>query len=147
MYRSYSTAQADARPFRDVESHLRDLTQDFATSFNTGNYDQAAALFAHDGVLLAPRREAAYGQTSVERLLRQLGDAGYSDLRLETMRVDHSGDMAMELGRFSVVLRQADGTLLPERGRYVKVWRRLGAWLLIAECWSRTADVANDRAA
>jgi len=55
--------------------------------------------------------------------------------------------MAMELGRFSMVLRQGDGTLVPERGRYVKVWRRLGAWLLIAECWSRTADVANERAA
>jgi ketosteroid isomerase-like protein len=147
MYRPYSTAQADTRPFRDVESHLRDLTQDFATSFNTGNYDQAAALFAHDGVLLAPRREAAYGQTAVERLLRQLGDTGYSDLRLETMRIDHSGDMAMELGRFSMVLRHGDGTPVPERGRYVKVWRRLGAWLLIAECWSRSAEVASDRAA
>ena len=40
--------------FRDVESQLRDLTQDFATSFNTGNYDQAAGLFASDGELMAP---------------------------------------------------------------------------------------------
>jgi uncharacterized protein (TIGR02246 family) len=147
MYRPYSTAQADPRPFRDVESHLRDLTQDFATSFNTGNYDQAAALFAHDGVLMAPVVEAAYGQHAIERLLRQLGDSGYSDLRLETTRVDHSGDMAMELGRFTATVRQADGTRIPERGKYVKVWRRLGAWLLIAECWSRTAQAANDRAA
>jgi ketosteroid isomerase-like protein len=147
MYRPYSSAQADPRPFRDVESQLRDLTQDFATSFNTGNYDQAAAMFAHDGVLMAPRVEAAYGQKSVERLLRQLGETGYSDLRMETMRVDHSGDMAMELGRFSVVVRQGDGTLIPERGKYVKVWRRLGAWLLIAECWSRTLQTVTDRAA
>ena len=94
---------ADSRPFRDVESQLRDLTQDFATSFNTGNYDQAAALFAGDGVLMAPQLEAAYGQKPVERLLRQLGEAGYSDLRLETTRVEHSGDMAMEFGRFTVV--------------------------------------------
>jgi ketosteroid isomerase-like protein len=147
MYRPYSSTQADTRPFRDVESHLRDLTQDFATSFNTGNYDQAAALFAHDGVLMAPHLEAAYGQNSVERSLRQLGETGYSDLRLETTRVDHSGDMAMELGRFSVVVRKADGTMIPERGKYVKVWRRLGAWLLIAECWSRTLQTVTDRAA
>jgi ketosteroid isomerase-like protein len=147
MYRPYSSAQADMRPLRDVESQLRDLTQDFATSFNTGNYDQAASLFAHDGVLMAPRLEAAYGQKAVERLLRQLGESGYSDLRMETTRVDHSGDMAMELGRFTVIVRQADGTLIPERGKYVKVWRRLGAWLLAAECWSRTMAPANDLAA
>ncbi len=147
MYRPYSNAQADFRPLVDVQSQLRDLTQDFTTSFNTGNYDQAATLFATDGVLMAPQYEGAYGQKSVERLLRQMGEAGYSDLRLETTRVDHSGDMAMELGRFSLVVHKADGTLIPERGKYVKVWRRLGAWLILADCWSRTAQAVNDRAA
>jgi ketosteroid isomerase-like protein len=147
MYRPYSGSQADPRPFRDVESQLRDLTQDFAMSFNTGNYDQAAAFYAADGVLMAPLHEPAYGPKPVERLLRQLGESGYSDLRLETTRVDHSGDMAMELGRFTVITRQPDGTSLPERGKYVKVWKRLGAWLIMAECWSRTAHAAGDRAA
>jgi ketosteroid isomerase-like protein len=147
MYRPYSSNQADARPFRDVESQLRNLTQDFAMAFNTGNYDQAAAVFAADGVLMAPHVEAAYGQKQVERLLRQMGESGYSDLRLETTRIEHSGDMAMELGHFTVVVRHADGTLVPERGKYVKVWRRLGAWLLMADCWSRTAQAVSDRAA
>src|SRR5579863_10787218 len=111
MYRSYSGSQADFRPFLDVQTQLRDLTQDFATSFNTGNYDQAASLFTSDGVLMAPLHEGAYGQMLVERLLRQLGEAGYGDLRLETTRVEHSGDMAMEIGRFSVVVRKADGKI------------------------------------
>jgi len=146
MYRPYTTSQADLRPLRDVESQLRDLTQDFATSFNTGNYDQAAALFAGDGVLMAPQEDAAYGQKVVERVLRRMGEAGYSDLRLETTRVDHSGDMAMELGRFSVTLRKADGTSAVERGKYVKVWRRLGAWLIMAECWSRNSVESTERA-
>jgi len=147
MYRPYSSSLADSRPPQDVESQIRGLSQDLATSFNTGNYDQAARVFAPDGVLMAPQLEAAYGQKSVERLLRQLGEAGYSDLRLETTRIEHSGDMAMELGRFTVVIRQADGALFADRGKYVKVWRRLGAWLLMADCWSRTAPAASDRAA
>jgi ketosteroid isomerase-like protein len=146
VYRPYTNSLADFRP-RDVESQLRDLTQDFATAFNTGNYDQAAGLFASDGVMMAPLYEGVYGQKPIERLLREIGEAGYSDLRLETTRVDHSGDMAMELGRFSMVLRKADGTLLPEHGKYVKVWRRLGAWLIMADCWSRTSLAATDRAA
>jgi len=147
MYRQYTNAQTDWRPFRDVESQLRDLTQDFATSFNTGNYDHAARLFANDGVLMAPQYEGAYGQKQVERLLRELGEAGYSDLRMETTRVDHSGDMAMELGRFSLVVRDADGGIIAEHGKYVRVWRRLGAWLLIGDCWNWTSKAASDRAA
>lgn len=147
MYRPYSSPSVDSRPFRDVESQLRDLTQDFATSFNTGNYDQAAGLFAVDGVLMAPQHEAASGQKLVERLLRELGESGYANLRLETTRVEHSGDMAMEIGLFSVMVRKADGTTAPERGKYVKVWRRLGVWRVIADSWSGAPAVISDRAA
>ncbi|SRR5581483_579894 len=147
MYRSFSDFPTDFRPLRDVESQVRDLTQDFSTSFNTGNYDQAASLFARDGVLMAPHYEGAYGQQAVERVLRKLGESGYTDLRMETTRVDHSGDMAMELGRFSVLVHQSDGTITPERGKYVRVWRRFGAWLIVGDCWSRTAAVVSERAA
>jgi ketosteroid isomerase-like protein len=136
MYRPYSSSLADSRPFLDVQSLLRNLAQDFVTSFNTGNYDQAAALFTTDGAFMAPNNEPAYGPKAVERLLRQFGDAGYEDLRLETVRVESSGDMAMEIGRYSVAIRQPDGTLIADRGKYVKVWRRLGAWLISADCWS-----------
>jgi len=147
MYRSSSNFQADLRPLRDVESQVRELTRDFVTSFNTGNYDQAAQLFVQDGVLMAPHYDGAYGQKAVERLLRQLGETGYSDLRMETTRVDHSGDMAMEIGLFSVVIRTQDGIVTPERGKYVRVWRRLGGWLIMGDCWSRTAMARGERAA
>src|SRR5260370_40567953 len=116
MYRPYTSPSADSRPFRDVESQLRDFSQDFATSFNTGNYDLAAGLFAGDGALMVPNYAGAYGQKAVERLLRQVGEAGDADLRLETTRVEHSGDMAMGIGRFLVVVAKADGTMVPERG-------------------------------
>jgi uncharacterized protein (TIGR02246 family) len=143
MYRSYSSSLADSRPFMDVESQIRSLTQDFVTSFNTGNYDQVAALFALDGVFMAPHHEPALGPKAVERLLRQFGEAGYGDLRVETLRVEYSGDMAMETGRYSVAVRQANGTTVADRGKYLKVWRRLGAWLILADCWSSNLPTAG----
>ncbi len=136
MYRPYSSSLADSRPFLDVESVIRNLAQDFVTSFNTGNYDQVAALFAKDGAFMAPHHDPAYGPKAVERLLRQFAESGYEDLRLETVRVEASGDMAAEIGRYTVAIRQADGTILADRGKYVKAWRRLGAWLIVADCWS-----------
>jgi hypothetical protein len=33
-------------------------------------------------------------------------------------------------------MRKPDGTILADRGKYVKAWRRLGAWLIVADCWS-----------
>jgi ketosteroid isomerase-like protein len=141
MYRPYSSSLAASRPFMDVESQLRGLTQDYVTSFNTGNYDLVAAMFAADGVLMAPRHDTANGRKLVERLLRDFGEEGYSDMRVETERIENAGDMAMELGRYSMTIRQANGTLVGERGKYVRVWRRLGAWLILADCWSRNPPV------
>ena len=136
MYRPYSSSLADSRPLMDVQSLIQNLAQDFVTNFNTGNYDQVAALFAQDGAFMAPHHDPAYGPKVVERLLRQLGDAGYQDLRLETVRVETSGDLAMEIGRYTVAIRRPDGIIESDRGKYVKVWRRLGVWSIVADCWS-----------
>lgn len=141
MYRPYSSSLADSRPFLNVDSLIRNLGQDFVTSFNTGNYDQVAALFAQDGAFMAPHHDPAYGPKAVERLLRQFAESGYEDLRLETLRVEASGDLAMEIGRYSVGIRKPDGTILADRGKYVKAWRRLGAWLIVADCWSSNLPV------
>jgi uncharacterized protein (TIGR02246 family) len=141
MYRPYSSSLADSRPFLNVDSLIRNLGQDFVTSFNTGNYDQVAALFAQDGAFMAPHHDPAYGPKAVERLLRQFAESGYEDLRLETIRVEASGDLAMEIGRYSVGIRKPDGTILADRGKYVKAWRRLGAWLILADCWSSNLPV------
>jgi uncharacterized protein (TIGR02246 family) len=143
MYRPYSSSLADPRPFLDVQSLIRNLAQDFVTSFNTGNYDQAASLFAPDGAFMAPHHDPAYGPKAVERLLHQFGDSGFQELRLETVRVEASGDLAMEIGRYTVGIRQPDGTICADRGKYVKAWRRLGAWLIVADSWNSNLPVAR----
>jgi len=136
MYRPYSSPIGGSSSSLDVESTIRGLTQDFSMNFNTGNYDQVGGLFSSDAVFMAPHHEPAVGPKAIERKLREFGEAGYQDLRLETTRVDYSGDMAMELGRYSVVISSENSGSATDRGKYLKVWRRLGAWRIVAECWS-----------
>ena len=136
MYRPYSSPIGGSSSSMDVESTIRGLSQDFGMNFNTGNYDQVGGLFASDASFMAPHHEAAIGPKAIERKLREFGEAGYQDLRIETTRVDHSGDMAMELGHYSLSVVQENGTKMNDRGKYLKVWRRLGAWRIVADCWS-----------
>jgi uncharacterized protein (TIGR02246 family) len=136
MYRPYGSSVPNSNPVRDAESTIRGLTQDFCTAFNTGNYDQVTALFAADGTFMPARHEAATGRNAIEHLLRECGEGGYQDLRLETSRVDYSSDMAIEIGRYTVAVRQENGTTVGDRGKYLHAWRRLGVWLMIADCWS-----------
>jgi uncharacterized protein (TIGR02246 family) len=142
MYRPPSSSVAGPSPLLDVESIIRGLTQDFCTAFNTGNYDQVAALFASDGVLMLSHRESSQGSKGIERLLRQYGDAGYQNLRFETTRVDYSGDMAIEMGRYSVSM-ELRNTTVADAGTFLRAWRRLGAWRIVGESWSSCMPIVE----
>ena len=145
MYRPYSSPIAGSGSSMDVESTIRGLSQDFSMNFNTGNYDQVAGLFANDGLFMAPHHDSAAGPKLIERKLRDFGEAGFQDLRLETSRVDFSGDMAMEVGRYSVSIVRESGGVATDHGKYVKVWRRLGAWRIVADCWSSNLPASSAR--
>ena len=84
MYRPYSSP-VGASGSSDVQSTIRGLTQDFSMNFNTGNYDQVAGIFASDGLFMAPHHESTVGPKAIERKLREFGESGYQNLRLETI--------------------------------------------------------------
>jgi uncharacterized protein (TIGR02246 family) len=140
MYRPHNSNGFN--PPLDVESTIRGLTQDFCTAFNTGNYDQVAALFASDGVLMLSHRESSQGTKAIERALRQYGDSGYQNLRFDTTRVDYSGDMAIEMGRYTVSLGAGDRAV-GDAGRFLRAWRRLGAWRIVGDSWSSSVPFAS----
>jgi ketosteroid isomerase-like protein len=141
MYRPFSASFSAASfsassSLPDLETTIRGLTQDFCMAFNTGNHDQVGVLFAGDGLFMTPRHEPAQGPRAVERVLRDYLDSGYQDLRLETQRISHSGDMAIETGRYVIAVRQEDGKTVIEKGHFMHAWRRMGAWRMVADCWS-----------
>lgn len=143
MYRPSGSGVPGA--FVDVHSTIRGLTQDFCTSFNTGNYDHAASLFASDAILMLPHRDTVQGGKAIERVFREYGESGYENLRFETIRVDYSGDMALEIGRYTLALQSQEGRIVSDRGHFVRAWRRLGAWLIMADCWSSSLPLVAQK--
>src|ERR1700690_1521358 len=142
MYRPPSSADAALKTLLDVESTIRGLTQDFCTAFNTGNYDQVAKLYASDGAVMVSHRESFQGPKGIERALREFGEMGYQNLRSETTRVDHSADMAIEIGRYSISI-ELGNTVVTEPGKCMRAWHRLGAWLIIAYAWNSSLPMGD----
>jgi len=138
----YRPPLSSVNPLLDAESTIRGLTQDFCTAFNTGNYDQAAALFASDGTLMLSHRESSQGTKRIEHMLRQYGDWGYQNLRFETTRVENSGDMAVEIGGYSVS-SPSGSTSVTETGKFLRAWHRLGVWRIIADSWNSTSPAID----
>jgi hypothetical protein len=53
--------------------------------------------------------------------------------------------MAVEIGRYTAAISQGNGTTVPQRGKYLRAWRRLGAWLVIADCWNSNLVLGKER--
>jgi uncharacterized protein (TIGR02246 family) len=130
----------------DVDARIRELTQDLCTAFNTANYDHVAALFASDGVFMPPGHQPIQGSQAIEQKFREYGEKGYQGLRLESTRVESSGDMTVEIGSYSFVIHRGGGKPTNEEGKYLKVWRRLGTWRIVADCWSSNISRERDEA-
>ena len=143
MYRPYVTGARGSSLFSDTESTIRGLSQDFCTAFNTGNYDQVAALFAAEAIFMAPHREPTQGSNLIERVLREYGDLGYQELRFETTRVDYSNDFAVEVGAYAVTVQHGKVSQT-DRGQYLRSWRRLGVWRITADCWSSSLPLSDE---
>jgi ketosteroid isomerase-like protein len=129
----------------DIETTIRNQTQDFCLAFNTGNYDQAALLFSADGVLMSSNHVPVQTTKLIERALQRMAEVGYQDLRLETTRVENSGDMAMEIGRYRLTVHGPDGPTRADEGKYLTSWRRMGAWRILATCWSSNQPLPSTR--
>jgi ketosteroid isomerase-like protein len=140
MYRPTSGSVSGSNPLLDVDSTIRGLTQDFCMAYNTGNYDQGSALFASDGVLTLSHRESCQGSKAIERMLRQYRESGCRNLHFETMRVEHSGDMAIEMGRYTVSMEPGN-IAVGDAGRFLRAWRRLGVWRIVGDSWTSTLPV------
>lgn len=140
MYRPYNSVPSP-NPFADVESSIRSLTLDYCTAFNTGNYDQVAAMFAPEAILHAPNREPVVGRKGIEHLMRSYGEEGYGELRMETTRVEHASDLAIELGRYTCSILRSNHTSVLDRGKYMRAWRRLGVWMIVAHSFSSNLPV------
>jgi uncharacterized protein (TIGR02246 family) len=134
MYRPYGSSAPDWSV--NAEVRIRELTQDLCTAFNTANYDHVATLFASDGVFMPPGHQPIQGPQAIEQKFREYGEKGYHDLRLATTRVESSGDMTVEIGTYTFVIRDEGGKPTNDEGKYLKVWRRLGTWRIVADCWS-----------
>jgi uncharacterized protein (TIGR02246 family) len=147
MFRPYVSGVPSPSPFPDTESRVRDLTQDFCTAFNTANYDHVAKFFTPDGFFMPQGAEPVQGSRAIERKFREFGENGYQNLRLETTRIDSAGDMAIEIGRYTLAIRRANGAIAHDSGKYMRVWRRLGAWLIVADCWSSNLARIEDQPA
>ena len=131
-------AAAKGEPMSRGEAAVRRLTQEWVLACNTRQLDELIELYATDALVLRSNLPPIRGAVAVREFFYSSLEAGLGEVAVDPTRVEVSGDMAYEVGRYSALVPGATGKRREERGKYLWVFAKQpsGDWKLVAECWS-----------
>ncbi len=112
----------------------------FGAAIAAGNPAGVAGLYTDDAMVLPPNGEAMSGRPAIEKLFQALVAAGIKEITLTAQEVEAHGDVATELGAYSV--KDGAGKEI-DRGKYIVVWKRVqGQWKLHRDIWNSNLPAA-----
>ena len=131
-------AAAKGEPMSRSEAAVRRLTQEWVLACNTRQLDELIELYAADALVLRSNLPPIRGAMAVREFFFALLEAGLGEVALDPLRVEVSGELAHEVGRYSALVPGTAGKRREERGKYLWVFAKQssGDWKLISECWS-----------
>lgn len=126
------------------EAAVRRLTQEWVLACNTRHLEELIELYAADALVLRSNLPPIRGAAAVREFFFASLEAGLGEVALDPMRVEVSGDLAHEVGRYSALVPGTTGKRREERGKYLWVFSKQasGEWKLIAECWCSDLTLA-----
>jgi uncharacterized protein (TIGR02246 family) len=119
-----------------MATKIRQLVEMYMQATNTGDIDTAVGMFAPDGRMLAPGSPPAVGPEAIRAAL-----GGFAQMKpklaLAPTEEIVAGDIAIEIGTWSLEMQPQGGAPISDHGNDVRVWRRDGdTWKLLVDIWN-----------
>lgn len=122
----------------DVRQAIEQVNSQFVEAFKAGDAATIASLYTDTAKLLPPDATEIAGRDAIQNLWQSWIDDGLKDLTLEAIEVESSGDLAYEIGQFSLQAPAENNAMVTATGNYLVVWKRgeEGDWRLHVDTWN-----------
>lgn len=123
---------------QDVTAIIHKTGDDWARYWNSRQPEKLAELYAEDAVYLPPHHPAVHGREAIREYLSRPLHRAYTDLRFEVTYIKQTGDLAFDVGTYTMKVPREGGGQRPDKGKYLTVWRKRGDgdWHIAADSWS-----------
>ena len=109
----------------------------FMDAFKRGDAAGVAANYTPEARLLPPDSPVLNGPEAIRAFWQGAMNMGIKQAQLETVDVDSRGDLAYEIGRYTLSIEPPSGQKTTAAGKYLVVWRKSnGSWKLHVDIWN-----------
>ena len=118
----------------DIES----ANSQIGKAFSRGDTAAIAAFYTEDATILPPNSQMIKGREAIQEFWKGAMGMGVRRIRLNTIDVQSSGDLAYEIGNATLDIQPEGGKASTDTMKYVVVWKRQAdnSWKLAADIWN-----------
>jgi uncharacterized protein (TIGR02246 family) len=122
----------------DVRQAIEQVNAQIMAAFKAGDAAPISSHYSDTAKMLPPDTTEIAGREAIQEMWQSWLDDGLKDLTLEASEVESSGDLAYEIGSFSLQAPAENDTMMTATGNYVVVWKRRadGNWRLHVDTWN-----------
>ena len=136
---SFAEAQQSVRAIIDAN------TKQFIQAFNKGDAAAVANMYTMSARVLPPNSEMVEGRANIQKYWQDAITAGLKIVSLEPVHVETQGNIAIEIGRYSLTVPGAGGTTTTDQGKYVVIWKREGRnWKLAVDTFNTNMPLSTN---
>lgn len=120
-----------------VGAAITTMNADYEAGFNADDAAAVASMFAADAIRLEPNQEAVRGTAGIEEALTR-AVAMTSDLKLTNVEYGASGDLAYQIGTYSVTIEPDGAEAYADEGPFIVILKQGedGSWKIQAQIFN-----------
>jgi ketosteroid isomerase-like protein len=117
----------------------------FTAAVNAKDGTAAGAFYATDAMLLVPNAATIKGREGIGAFWGGMAKDGLKIDKLTTTEVVKHGDMADEVGEYSLQVTPVTGPVMHDHGKYIVIWKhdRKHGWQLYRDIWNSSVPAAK----
>ena len=118
----------------DVRAAIEAANKQFVAALSRGDGAGIAAMYTANAQMFPANSDIVSGPQAIEQFWQGAVDAGIRNLTLTTLEAEAQGDIAYEVGTYTL---PGEAGKMIDVGKYVVVWKRVGGqWKLHRDIWT-----------
>ena len=108
---------------------IKAVSEQFTNAYNQGDAAVVAEHYTEEAKYLPTNSPMIVGREGIQADHQANFDAGAGDLQLTVIDFNVDGDLAYEVGKFTLTIEPEEGEAISVSGKYVRIWKRVnGSW-------------------